>query len=203
MKSRVVPQLLALLLACSSAAAMAPQLAAGSVDARIEALELKDLDGRAVSLRAFRGRVVVLNFWATWCQPCVAELPLLADLARRYASRGLVIVAASIDDGDKHRELARIAAGLPAGMQVWTGATLEDMASLGVGSGVPATLVFDRNGAIEHRRIGALQEGDIDRRIEALLREGAPPKRPFAAEQVMGTGTDFRAAKTGTGPNFR
>lgn len=60
--------------------------------------DLTDLHGRPVSLKDFRGKLVLLNFWATWCAPCVAEMPALEALYERYKHRGLEIVAISIDD---------------------------------------------------------------------------------------------------------
>ena len=63
--------------------------------------KLSDLQGQAVRLSAYRGKVVVLNFWATWCPPCVEEMPSLNSFARIFASQGVVVVAVSVDDDER------------------------------------------------------------------------------------------------------
>jgi thiol-disulfide isomerase/thioredoxin len=139
-------------------------------------LVLKDLDGASVSLARLRGKVVVLNFWATWCKPCIEEMPLLADLATRYQNRGLVVVVASVDEETSRADVARVAAALPAGVEVWIGATPNDMQRLHLGDALPATAILNRRGELEHRQRGPLTPGLVDDKIESLLGEGGAPK---------------------------
>src|SRR5690348_15801968 len=61
--------------------------------------ELKDLDGKPVKLSDYKGKVVILDFWATWCWPCRMEIPGLIDLQKKYGDRGLVVIGVSLDDG--------------------------------------------------------------------------------------------------------
>ena len=74
----------------------APELGWAGADGTQQ--QLRDLDGRAVTLAGLRGRLVLLNFWATWCPPCQAETPVLRDLAGRYAARGLEIVGVAVQE---------------------------------------------------------------------------------------------------------
>jgi thiol-disulfide isomerase/thioredoxin len=162
-----------------------PSLLPAAADA-MGSLVLKDLDGAPVSLAKLRGKVVVLNFWATWCKPCIEEMPLLADLATRYQNRGLVVVAASVDEATNRDDVARVAAALPAGMEVWIGATQDDMQRLHLGDALPATAILNRRGELEHRQRGPITPGLVDDKIESLLGEGGAPKAfPDATQAAL------------------
>lgn len=156
------------------AVAALPAAAAGAP--MFGSLSLKTLDGGAVSLQQLRGKVVLLNFWATWCKPCVAEMPVLASLAKKYQDRGFLVVAASVDEPGSEEEIARFAGKLPDGMQVWVGATLQDMARLQVGSSLPVSILIDGEGRAVGARQGAIEEGLLDSAIEEAL--GKAPKKP-------------------------
>src|SRR5260370_22429569 len=82
-------------------------------------LTLKDLNGQRVRLRDYRGKVVVLNFWATWCGPCKAELPMLVEAAKDYASRGVVFVAASLDDEKTRQQVPAFISMHQISFPVW------------------------------------------------------------------------------------
>jgi thiol-disulfide isomerase/thioredoxin len=140
-------------------------------DRAFASLALKDLSGHSVKVRDLRGKVVILNFWATWCRPCMEELPLLAGLANRYHDQGLVVVAASLDEAESRPEIEHLATKLPEGMEFWLGATLEDLARLELGASVPVTALLARSGHVDHLQRGALDPGALDGRIEALLGE--------------------------------
>src|SRR5262245_27852736 len=80
---------------------------ANSAEQRIAPdFELKTLAGRKVKLSDFRGKVVVLNFWATYCGPCRVEMPWLVDLYKQYRSRGLEVVGVSMDDEGAQKQVA-------------------------------------------------------------------------------------------------
>jgi len=134
-------------------------------------LALENLDGRDVSLADLRGKVVVLNFWATWCKPCLVEMPMLAKLAERYHARGLRVVAASVDEAESRPAIEQLADRLPAGMQVWVGATLADMQRLEVGEVVPVTVIIDRQGLAAQVHHGTIEDGDLDTLLDSLLGE--------------------------------
>ena len=141
-------------------------------------LALTNLEGEKVSLGDLRGNVVVLNFWATWCKPCVEEMPLLARMAERFHARGLQLVAASVDEAENRETVERFAGRMPKGMVVWIGATLADMQRLGVGESLPVTVLLDREGRVARVHRGAIEDSSFDDLIEALL-GGSPEKKKF------------------------
>src|ERR1700757_1184521 len=61
-------------------------------------LTLKDLDGKDVSLAQYRGRVVLVNFWATWCEPCKVEIPELIEMQQKYGAKGFTVLGVAMDD---------------------------------------------------------------------------------------------------------
>ncbi len=78
-------------------------------------LSLKDMQGQSHSLSEYKGKVVVLNFWATWCVPCKQEMPIFVDVSRKYRDRGVVVVAASLDDNTDPEVHSAIRAGFQNG----------------------------------------------------------------------------------------
>jgi len=158
-------------------------------------LELDDLRGKQRSLQELRGKVVLVNFWATWCGPCIGELPILAQLAEHYRDAGLVVVAASVDDADTRDAVEAFARKRGKGLEVWIGAGAQDMEALGLpGDAVPATLLLDRRGRIAERTQGAVSAGELDSAIEKLLDEaggnpdspGELPRSPHAPHRAPG-----------------
>lgn len=186
------PRVLAATLAVAGLLALATPPAQAADAPVFGSLSLKTLDGGQVSLKQLRGKVVLLNFWATWCKPCVAEMPVLASLARTYHDRGFVVVAASVDEPGSEDEIAKFAGKLPDGMQVWVGATLQDMSRLQVGSALPVSILLDREGRAVGARQGAVDEGLLDSAIEEAL--GKAPKKPKPLTGVEQAAAPSRAA---------
>ena len=141
-------------------------------------LTLKDLSGREQSLGAQAGKIVVLNFWATWCVPCREEMPLLVFLQNRYATRGFQVIGASVDEESSRDAIPEFSRRLKLNFPVWLGATIEDMQRLGLGDALPTTAFIDRDGQIIGRIIGVVNKVDLVNRIEWLLGDrqaSAPP----------------------------
>jgi len=165
---RPAPPLVALVAAVLAAPAPAP--AAPAPAASVEE-----------ALREHRGRVVVVNFWAVWCAPCRTELPLLARLQREYESRGVQFVGASTDPPEAQKDAMALAARSGVAYPVLFGLTEESLRSLGMGSLLPATAVYDRDGTRAFRVIGQVTGRILVERLDWLLgpRGGRPP-RPLA-----------------------
>jgi thiol-disulfide isomerase/thioredoxin len=139
---------------------------------------LADLDGKTHSLAEYRGKIVVLNFWATWCMPCREEMPMLSKLAPKYEEKGVAFLAASIDDAQTQPKIARFLQKKKITLPVFTGATPETLKQFNLGEIVPATLILDRDGTPAFRIEGEASKKDISSRLDWLLseRSGKPPK---------------------------
>lgn len=129
-------------------------------------LILKDLSGKKHSVSEFQGQVLVLNFWATWCGPCKDELPMLNELAQKYAASRVVFLAASIDDRDGIKDIPKFLAQHNVTLTVWTGATAGTIKKLGLGEIIPATMVLDQNGNVAGRIMGEARRDDITSRLD-------------------------------------
>ena len=142
------------------------------------ALSLPDLNANRQTLEQYRGRIVVLNFWATWCVPCREEMPLLVDLQKRYASRGVVVVGASADDESTQAQIEPFVEELGIAFPIWIGANTADMERLGLGVALPATAIIDKDGRIIFRIIGPLKRKALAQRIDYLLsdKQGKAPE---------------------------
>ena len=142
-------------------------------------VSLRDLTDNPQTLQQYRGRVVVLNFWATWCVPCREEMPLLVDIQNRYSSRGVVVVGASADDETTRDQIKPFIDKLRINFPIWTGATTAQMERLGLGTALPATAIIDQQGQIAFHIIGVLERKDLKRRLDYLL-AGSQGKAPEA-----------------------
>jgi len=153
-------------------------VASVALAAEAPTLSLTGLSGNPQTLQQYRGRVVVLNFWATWCVPCRAEMPLLVDIQRRYNFKGVVVVGASADDQSTQAQIQPFIEKLGITFPIWTGATTAHIEQLGLGAALPATAILDREGQIAFRIIGILKRKDLARRLDYLLagKQGKPPE---------------------------
>jgi thiol-disulfide isomerase/thioredoxin len=151
-----------MLLACA--------LSAGAGEAAPN-LELRDLKGVQHKLADYRGKPVVLNFWATWCVPCASEMPLLSEMQTRYKGK-ILFIAASIDDEDvKPRIGGFIKKHKGDALTVMTGATLDTLEDFGVAQAMPGTVFIDAEGNIVDRVSGALKRADLEQRLRKLTSE--------------------------------
>jgi thiol-disulfide isomerase/thioredoxin len=140
-------------------------------------LKLHDLSGNKVQLRDYRGKPVVLNFWATWCGPCREELPMLVEAEKNWAAKGVTFIAVSLDDRKSMGAVPGFLAKFHVGFPVWVGATADDLDRLRLGQGVPDTVFVNGNGVIIARVLGEIRRPELDQRLEWLTgdRKGPPP----------------------------
>jgi peroxiredoxin len=135
------------------------------------AWKLKDVDGKTVTSEQFKGKVVVLDFWATWCPPCKAEIPGYVVLQKKYADDGLVIVGVSVDDDGPGRAAMVRKFMTERGMNYTVGfATDEVIASFGGINAIPTTFIIDRDGNIRNKKVGGEATADYEKEILAVLK---------------------------------
>ncbi|HET9839135.1 MAG TPA: TlpA disulfide reductase family protein [Candidatus Angelobacter sp.] len=141
-------------------------------------LELHDLNGRAHKLEAYRGKPVVLNFWATWCVPCATEMPLLNEMQVRYNGK-IVFIAASVDDDDMKTAVQSFIRKHRGGaLTVMMGASLDNLNDFRLKQVMPGTVFIDGDGNIVDRLSGALKRPDLEERLKKL----AGPPGPIPAK---------------------
>jgi thiol-disulfide isomerase/thioredoxin len=144
------------------------------LDAPAPALIVPQLNGELFDLAKKRGKVVIVNFWATWCSPCRAEMPLLDSLYQRYRSRGLVLIGMSVDDPQDRAEVSRVMQkfGYPAAL-----AANATVSGFGPPLAVPMTWIIDTGGTVRARLLAgnAVTEQSLTQTVVPLLPPGASP----------------------------
>ena len=144
---------------------MALQMPAGGGQP-LPGLQMRTLDGQAVSLQAFAGRPVIVNLWATWCPHCVREMPVLAEAQRQHPELAVVFV-------DQGEEVLRVRRFLESrGLAQLQNVLMDPQREAGQHFGVralPTTLFFGRDGQLQEIRIGAVSKATLQARVERLL----------------------------------
>ena len=131
------------------------------------AFDLRDLRGRGKRLDDYKGKVLLINFWATWCAPCLAEMPDLVKLQKVYGFRGLQIIGVTYPPQNPAR-VRQIARRLKLNYPILFGN--DKMAGdYNVGEVLPTSIVVDREGKIRARILGILEPEEFDEKIRPLL----------------------------------
>ncbi len=136
-------------------------------DPQAPAFTVRTLDGKVVKLSDFRGRPVVLDFWATWCAPCKASMPHLTDLQKRYDKQGLVVIGLSVDDGSAQK-VRQFADKLGVGFRL---AMADDkvLDSYGPIRAIPTTFFINRKGEVVRRVVGYIDAETVESYVKELF----------------------------------
>lgn len=135
------------------------------------AFTLEMLDGRKVSLADFAGKVVLVDFWATWCPPCREEMPHFVKLAQEYESEGLVFLAATRDERRMEPAVRKYSTSTVPGLAPFVGWADDAMAMAYQVDALPTLYFIDREGRIGEAITGFTSESALRKRIEEALED--------------------------------
>ena len=165
---------------------IAEQEAASVVGKEIE-LVLKDPFGSEQRLSALKGRIVILNFWATYCAPCRQEMPDLAAIQNEYAALGLQVIGASTDEPGDRTKVLQFVKETKVNFPIWIGATAGDMMRFGLGAALPGTVIIGRDGRVAKVMSGVVNQAELKKQIDTMLataeKAGATEREQIARER--------------------
>ncbi len=150
------------------AASVAERQASTVTGKEIE-LTLKDPFGTEQRLSSLKGRIVILNFWATYCIPCRKEMPDLAAIQNEFAALGVQVIGASTDELKDREKVLQFVKETKVNFPVWMGASSADMIRFGLGTALPGTVIIDREGRVAKVISGVIDKTDIRKQIESML----------------------------------
>lgn len=142
--------------------------AAGEVGSKLPDFSVKDLQGRPVRSADLRGKVVLIDFWATWCEPCKKEMPGYQQLLDRYGPRGFVVIGFKFDMMKDTEEPVRFAKklGIRYPLAVASDAIRQKFGGI---EGLPTTLLYDRQGVLRNKVIGFEYTSTFEANVKELL----------------------------------
>ena len=130
---------------------------------------LTDLQGNEISLSDYEGKVIFLNFWATWCPPCRAEIPGFVEMYEKHKDMGMEILGISLDEAGKEKVLnfvKKYKINYPVAL-----GTNKIVRDYRPGNFVPSTIIIDKNGKIRHKHIGYLNKRTLEKYFLQLAKE--------------------------------
>ena len=144
---------------------------------------LSDLDGNQVSLSDFKGKVVILDFWATWCPPCRKEIPHFIELEKEYTDQGLVVVGVSLDQGGvevvqgfvnktSNMDYTVLWLDQRSSTQAQISQEYQNILTPSERGGIPFTFIIDRDGYVRNQFVGYREKSVFQDEILPLLEEG-------------------------------
>lgn len=148
--------------------APAASVPASEAVAQLLSTPLRDVDDKPQTLASYKGRVLVVNFWASWCGPCVAEMPELVQLHDTYQSKGIEFVGIGVDSRQNIQNfLKRVRVDYPIFVSGFGGADLAR--SLGNTAGaLPFTVVIDANGVVRSTKLGQITPSELRKTLDTL-----------------------------------
>lgn len=132
-------------------------------------ITLRDLSGVEQGLSALKGRIVILNFWATYCIPCRKEMPDLAAIQNEFGALGVQVIGVNVDELKDQKNVVQFVRETKVNFPIWVGGSAEHMVRLGLGSALPGTVVIGRDGRIVKIISGVVDQPLLRKEIEALL----------------------------------
>lgn len=162
---------LAMALAFASVASTQAQL---NISDAAPSWTLQDINGKSVQLSDFKGKVVILAFWATWCPPCRAEIPGFIELQSKYADKGFAVIGVSLDQGG-----AAVVKAFSEKAQINYPVVLGDQATAAAYGGIfslPTTYLIDRDGKVAGVHVGFDEAEAFERELVPLLSDDAKPQ---------------------------
>ena len=145
-----------------------PAQSFGQSQRKAPPLVLKDIHGRALRLSDYEGKVILINFWATWCPPCRAEMPNLIMIQREYRGRGLQVIGITYPPqtaGEVRRFIRKLRVNYPVAI-----GTKETKALFDPGEALPLTVIIDREGNFREVIEGILLPQEFEQKIKPLLK---------------------------------
>lgn len=167
LKSVAIVMIVTLLFSCTKKKEDEPGLPGPNVGSPAPLFTLKDINGKEVSLNDFKGKVILVNFWATWCKPCQEEMDDLESAYKKNNDNGLVILGVDVREEKKDvlEFLKRYKVSYPILMD-FDGKVVKDYQVMGV----PTTYFIDRDGIIRDRVFGGMNELVIEAKLDDLFR---------------------------------
>jgi thiol-disulfide isomerase/thioredoxin len=143
-------------------------IAAGEVGSQLPEFSVKDLQGREISSGDLRGKVVLVDFWATWCQPCKKEMPGYQKLLNQYGSHGFSVIGFKFDTMMDMEEPVQFAKRI--GVRYPLAVASDDLKQrFGGIEGLPTTMLYDRQGILRYKVVGFEYTGVIESAVKPLL----------------------------------
>jgi len=144
---------------------------------------LESLDGKTTRLSDFRGKAVLLNFWATWCGPCKIEMPWFVDFQKQYGSQGLQIVGVAMDDASKE-DIGKFARDMGVNYPILIGKEAVGDQYGGI-PGLPETFLIARDGKIVDKIIGLRGKAEIEDAIKEALNTRPAASQASASDKAV------------------